>query len=96
MILEKDLLSFLEGSADGFRAACGTAGTYCNLICCAISVAIVVYAILNVAANSLDMLLRAALLGRSAFFVLIHFYSSLLGDDNIINPLNCFIQKKRR
>ena len=53
-----------------------------------------VYAILYVTANSLDMLLRAALLGRCALFVLIHFFvSSLLGDDNIIYPLESFIQK---
>ena len=79
MILEKDLLSFLEGSADGLGAACSTAGTYCNLICGAISVAIVVYAVLYVTANALDMLLGAALLGRSAFFVLIHFSFLLVG-----------------
>ena len=73
------LLSFLEGGANGLGTACSAAGTYCDLLCSAVSVAIVVYAVLYVTANALDMLLGAALLGRSAFFVLIHFSFLLVG-----------------
>ena len=72
-ILKVSLLSFLEGSADRFGACSGAAGTNGDLLGCAISVAVVMHAILYVAANALDVLLAAAFLGS---VVLIHFLES--------------------
>ena len=62
-----ELLSFLKGGTDRFRACGSAAGSYGYLICGAISVAIVMNTVLNVATDTLDMLFGGTL------FVLIHF-----------------------
>ena len=77
--LWSELLSLLEGSAYSLRAACSVAGTYGDLLCGAVGVAIVMHTVLYVTANSLDMLLLRALLLRRAFFILIHFLILLIG-----------------
>ena len=66
------LLSFLKRCAGGIGAAGGVARSYCDLLCRAIGVTIVVDTVLYVTANPLDMLLRdgATFLVR----VTIHFY----------------------
>ena len=92
-ILKVLLLSFLESSADGLGAGSSTAGAYCDLICGAVGVAIVVHAVLYVAANAFDVLLAAALLGS---IVLVHFYILLCGDKLIIYPKTKFMRIARR
>ena len=62
-----ELLSFLKGSTNRFRACGSATGSYGYLTCSAISVAIVMNTVLNVAADTLDMLLAGTL------FVLVHF-----------------------
>jgi hypothetical protein len=67
------LLSFLEGSANGFSAACCAAGANGDLICGAVGVAVVVNAVLYVTANALDVLLGCTFLGVTALIILVHF-----------------------
>ena len=57
-----NLLTFLEGSANGFCTASCAAGTNRNLLRGAISVTIMVNAVLYVAADTVDMALRTAFL----------------------------------
>jgi hypothetical protein len=54
------MLLRLEGCAERFAAAVGTARTNGDLICSAIGVAIVIVAILHVALDSLNVLARMA------------------------------------
>ena len=53
-----ELFSFLKGCAYRISARAGVAGTDLDLLCCAIRLAVVINTVLNVAADSLDVVLR--------------------------------------
>ena len=62
------VLLLLEGRAGSICRGCSGAGTDGNLTCRAVSVAIVVFTVTDIAANALDMLLLRGAAVRGTFF----------------------------
>ncbi len=75
-LLEINLLSFLKGRANGIRTAGGTAGSYRDLGCGTIGLAIVIHAILHVATDAFNVLLGFTCTASALFASTIHFFTT--------------------
>lgn len=88
-------LSFLEGSTNCLRTACGKAGSYGNLSGCTISVTVVINTVFHIAGNTLNVLRRLARGATALLFsvMIVHFPYLLVKNTNIVSvnaDIMCF------